>query len=319
MGAQLLGFGVISLCVTCLWILSVMLHDTSIIDGFWGTGFVVLTWLYYFHPDTEGGDTNRKLLISLMISLWGLRLSLYLIWRNWGKGEDARYQRLRTKIGANYWWLSWILVFMLQGTLMPVIGYPILIAQAQEHASLFSLPSHDQPWSNTTALISLGSFMLDALGTITWMMGMFFEVVGDWQLAAFRSNPNNKGKVLDQGVWRYTRHANYFGDSAQWWGVFLFAAGASFSAAANNNNNNHSDNEKSPLISPRTTFGQLTDTQDPSNDPYHRYHDIVHDDNGYHSFQDDIPSDASGYQTHGEAPVNEQHVHSSSSTNSINF
>eukprot|EP00761_Pharyngomonas_kirbyi_P004052 gb/GECH01004056.1/.p1 GENE.gb/GECH01004056.1/~~gb/GECH01004056.1/.p1 ORF type:complete len:307 (+),score=28.80 gb/GECH01004056.1/:1-921(+) len=243
MGAQLLGFGVISLCVTCLWILSVMLHDTSIIDGFWGTGFVVLTWLYYFHPDTEGGDTNRKLLISLMISLWGLRLSLYLIWRNWGKGEDARYQRLRTKIGANYWWLSWILVFMLQGTLMPVIGYPILIAQAQEHASLFSLPSHDQPWSNTTALISLGSFMLDALGTITWMMGMFFEVVGDWQLAAFRSNPNNKGKVLDQGVWRYTRHANYFGDSAQWWGVFLFAAGASFSAAANNNNNNHSSNE----------------------------------------------------------------------------
>ena len=136
----------------------------------------------------------------------GLRLSLYILRRNWGKPEDFRYQKWREESGKRWWWKSLFQVFLLQGLLMWLISTPLLAA----HRS--AAPDH--------------LTFLDITGLVLWSVGFFFEAVGDFQLSRFRGNPANKGKVLDSGVWRYTRHPNYFGDSAQWWGYYLIAAAA---------------------------------------------------------------------------------------------
>jgi steroid 5-alpha reductase family enzyme len=124
--------------------------------------------------------------------IWGLRLTLYILWRNWGKGEDYRYQAWREQAGAKWWW-SFFKVFLLQGFLMWVISAPLLAAQI----------------SSTPARLTL----IDFLAVLVWGVGFFFEAVGDWQLARFKADPSNKGKLLISGVWRYTRHPNYFGDA----------------------------------------------------------------------------------------------------------
>ena len=131
----------------------------------------------------------------------GFGLSLYLAWRNIGKGEDFRYRQFRKKYGENrYWWISFFQTFLLQGVLMWLISY------------LFS--EH-----NTLGRIPLG--ILDFAGIAFWIIGFTFEAGGDFQLALFKADPSNKGKVLDKGFWRYTRHPNYFGDSSVWWGYGL--------------------------------------------------------------------------------------------------
>lgn len=206
MGAQLLGFAVNSILTTALWALSVLLHDVSIIDGYWGFGFVINVWIFFFHSDTQHGDPFRKILIAILATAWGLRLTVYLTWRNWGQGEDPRYQRIRARIGDKFWWLSWVVVFMLQNVLINIISRPLFVAQAYNENSF-------------------GVF--DFSGLIVWTVGMFFETMGDLQLTLFKKNPNNKGKVLCSGVWRYTRHPNYFGDACLWWGMFLVGVGAS--------------------------------------------------------------------------------------------
>ena len=139
-----------------------------------------------------------------MVTVWELRLSLHILWRNWGKPEDYRYQVWRKEAGPRWWWQSYLQVFLLQGILMWIISAPLLSAQRSP------IPSH--------------LILFDILGTAVWLIGFFFEALGDLQLARFKANPMNKGKVMDQGLWRYTRHPNYFGDSAQWWGYYLIAA-----------------------------------------------------------------------------------------------
>jgi len=187
-----------------LWLASLALKNSSIVDIFWGLGFVLANWVYFVL--TPYGAEPRKWLISVLVSIWGLRLSLYILWRNWGKAEDFRYQTWRKEAAAEWWWRSFFRVFLLQGLLLWVISIPLLAAQvAAQPASLQ---------------------VLDYLGLAVWTVGFFFEFMGDLQLARFRSIPSNKGKVLDHGVWRYTRHPNYFGDSAQWWGYFLIAVSA---------------------------------------------------------------------------------------------
>ncbi len=188
--------------MTLLWLVSLALRDSSIVDPFWGTGFVVANWVYF--ALTPDGFVGRKWLISILVTLWGLRLSLYLLWRNWGKGEDFRYQKWRQEAGARWWWQSYFKVFVLQGVLLWIISAPLLAA----HLS----PTPDR------------LTVLDALAIPVWLIGFFFEAAGDLQLARFKANPANKGKVLDRGVWRYTRHPNYFGDAAQWWAFYLVAA-----------------------------------------------------------------------------------------------
>ena len=185
-----------------LWLLSLILKNASIVDIFWGTGFVISGWVYF--ALTPDGFPVRKLLLMILATLWGLRLSLYILYRNWGKAEDFRYQVWRKEAGAAWWWRSFFKVFLLQGVLMWIISAPLLAAQFR------SMPDR--------------LTVLDYLGAAVWLIGFFFEAAGDLQLARFKANPENKGKVMDRGVWRYTRHPNYFGDSAQWWGYYLIAA-----------------------------------------------------------------------------------------------
>ncbi|MGB7117721.1 MAG: DUF1295 domain-containing protein [Anaerolineales bacterium] len=187
-----------------LWMISLLLKDSSIVDIFWGTGFVITAWFYFFL--TPDGFAARKLLIVILTTIWGLRLSIHILLRNWGHGEDYRYQQWRQEAGSNWWWRSFFKVFLLQGAVMWIISAPLLAAQSNP---------------NPARLI-----WLDYLGAILWGIGFFFEAVGDWQLARFRANPDNKGKLLNTGLWRYTRHPNYFGDAAQWWGFYLIATAA---------------------------------------------------------------------------------------------
>lgn len=187
--------------MTVLWLVSLSIKDASIVDIFWGAGFVISVWFYFFL--TGEGFFARKLILVLLTSIWGLRLTFYVGKRNIGKGEDFRYRNWRDEFGERWWWLSYLRVFMLQGALMWVIGLPLLAAQ------FYVLPGR-LSW-------------LDGLAGLVWLVGFFFEAVGDWQLSHFKADPANKGKLLNSGVWRYTRHPNYFGDAAQWWGFYLFA------------------------------------------------------------------------------------------------
>jgi steroid 5-alpha reductase family enzyme len=195
---------IILVLMTLLWLLSLALKNASIVDIFWGTGFVVVTWISFLL--TPQGTFARKLLLSLLVTIWGLRLSLYILWRNWGKPEDFRYQAWRKENGAAWWWRSFFKVFFLQGILMWIIAAPLVAAQ------ISAQPDH---------LIWLG-----CVAVLLWLYGFTFEAAGDWQLARFKANPNNKGKLLTTGVWRYTRHPNYFGDATQWWAYYLLALSA---------------------------------------------------------------------------------------------
>jgi steroid 5-alpha reductase family enzyme len=194
----------IQVMMALLWIVSIRLKNVSIVDPFWGLGFVVAALLYFMKGE---GFEVRKILIMTMTALWGLRLSIYLWWRNAGKGEDFRYRQFRQDFGEKrYWWISYFQVFFLQGVLMWLISAPLLGAQFYGSE------------------VNLG--WLDFLGVFLWVVGFTFEAGGDFQLARFKSNPENKGKVLNSGFWRYTRHPNYFGDAAVWWGFALVCMAA---------------------------------------------------------------------------------------------
>lgn len=190
--------------MTLLWLLSLALKNSSIVDIFWGTGFVIVAWAAFLL--TPGGFLPRKLLLGALVTIWGLRLSLYLLWRNHGKPEDFRYQVWRKEAGAAWWWRSFFKVFFLQGVLLWIISTPLLAAQ---------IGAGPDPLT-----------WLDYVAIPVWLIGFFFEAAGDWQLARFKADPANKGKVLNTGVWRYTRHPNYFGDAAQWWAYYLIALAA---------------------------------------------------------------------------------------------
>ena len=192
---------VILVLMTLLWLVSLALKNSSIVDIFWGTGFVVTTWTAFVL--TPVGFPTRKLLISMLVSVWGLRLSLHIALRNRGKHEDFRYQAWRREAGKAWWWRSYFKVFLLQGVLMWIIGAPLLAAQISATPNRLTL--------------------IDFVAIIIWLVGFFFEAVGDWQLAQFKANPVNKGQLMNQGVWQYTRHPNYFGDATQWWGFYLAA------------------------------------------------------------------------------------------------
>ncbi len=203
--AALSGLVLLLGMMTAIWLASVALRDASLVDRFWGLGFVVVGWFYL---GTAGGWTQaswRARLLVVLVTLWGLRLSLHLTRRNWGHGEDHRYQHMRAGHGAKFWWVSLFTVFLLQGGLAWIIAMPLLVA-------LRSAGSDGAVWIG--------------LGVLLWVTGFGFESIGDRQLTRFRSNPANTGKVLDSGLWRYTRHPNYFGDALLWWGYFGFAAAA---------------------------------------------------------------------------------------------
>ena len=190
--------------MSILWIISVIIKNVSIVDLFWGFGFVLTNVFYFISTDGLG---LRKVILLILVSIWGFRLTGYLSWRNIGKGEDYRYKQFRRKYGENrYWWISFFQTFLLQGILMWLISAPLLGAQY-----------HGQEKSPG---------ILDYAGIAFWITGFIFETIGDYQLARFKADPSNKGKVLSSGLWRYTRHPNYFGDSAVWWGYGFLCLGA---------------------------------------------------------------------------------------------
>lgn len=204
LGTWLTVGGVILSLMITLWLLSLVLRDASIVDIFWGTGFVIAAWVALaLAPDKS---LPRPWLLVGLATVWGLRLSLHLLRRNWGRPEDFRYAEWRRQNGARWWWFSLFQVFLLQGVLMWIVSAPLIVGRGVGSAATLN-------W-------------LDGLGLAVWLVGFFFEAVGDWQLARFKADPANRGKLLDSGVWRYTRHPNYFGDAAQWWGFFLIAAAA---------------------------------------------------------------------------------------------
>ena len=133
-----------------------------------------------------------------------MRLSLYLLWRNWGHGEDRRYRAMREHHGSRFWRVSLLTVFLLQGAILWIVSMPIQIAMITETTNPFG-------W-------------LDLAGVAVWSCGLFFEAVGDFQMARFQADPQHAGQVMDRGLWRLTRHPNYFGDFCIWWGLYLIAA-----------------------------------------------------------------------------------------------
>ncbi len=195
---------IILILITLLWILSVIIKNVSIVDLFWGLGYVVVNSYYFF----MSGEMNaRKILIFTLVSIWGFRLFIYLAFRNIGKGEDFRYQTFRKNYGPErYWWFSFFQTFLLQGVLIMLVSLPLLGANMGSYSG------------------SLNGF--DYLGILVWIIGFVFEAGGDFQLSRFKKNPANKGKVLNTGFWKYTRHPNYFGDSAVWWSFALFSIAA---------------------------------------------------------------------------------------------
>ena len=182
------------------WVISVRMRDASIVDIFWGLAFVTIAWATYAVGD---GAPDRKRLLAVLVTIWGVRLAAYLAKRNLGHGEDFRYQHMRSK-RPNFTSFSLYGVFGLQGALAWIVSLPVQIAM------------HDDTPQ------SLG--WLTIIGAIVWAVGLFFEAVGDWQLTRFKADPASKGQVMDTGLWRYTRHPNYFGDFCVWWGLLLIAA-----------------------------------------------------------------------------------------------
>lgn len=186
--------------VTGLWLISLRMEDAGIVDIFWGPGIAAMAWWYAVDVGLASLGVKHWIFLGI-VTLWAVRLGGYLAWRNLGKPEDYRYARMRKSAGNTWWWFSFFKVFFLQGMIIWTIS------------SVFWLilnGSTEWTW-------------IDTAGLALWAIGFYFEAVGDWQLARFKSAPENKGKVLDMGLWRYTRHPNYFGDACVWWGYFLLA------------------------------------------------------------------------------------------------
>lgn len=186
--------------LTLVWVASLVQRDASLVDRVWGLGFVVVAGFYWWSAGRPGGAAT---LLFGLVAVWGVRLSAYLTWRNWGHGEDYRYQAMRTRSPNTFALRSFVTVFLLQAVILWVVSAPLLVALRRA-----------QPIGHWLVLVGLALFAV----------GFYFEAVGDFQLTRFRADPANRGKVLDTGVWRYTRHPNYFGDACVWWGFYCFAA-----------------------------------------------------------------------------------------------
>jgi steroid 5-alpha reductase family enzyme len=195
------GLAVVSAAAFLVWLLSLYKRDVSVVDSLWPLLFILLgisnaVFAAHWGP--------RSILVLAFVTLWGLRLAIYITSRNWGHEEDRRYQVIRARNEPHFALKSLYLVFALQAVMAWVISLPL-------HGAIMN----DGPlraW--------------DGVGAMLWLVGIVFEAGGDWQLARFKANPANHGKVMDHGLWRYTRHPNYFGDFCVWWGFYAIAVGA---------------------------------------------------------------------------------------------
>jgi steroid 5-alpha reductase family enzyme len=186
--------------MTTVFLLAMKLQDNSIVDIAYGLGFVLIGWSTYL---LYGSGQPRQLLLLLLVSIWGLRLATHIGLRKRSEqGEDSRYRQWRESWGKTFVWRSFLQIFMLQGTVIYMVALPLLLVIAK--------PGEELGW-------------LDLFGLMIWLVGFIFEAIGDWQLLRFKRNPMNRGRIIQMGLWRFTRHPNYFGEATLWWGVFLIA------------------------------------------------------------------------------------------------
>jgi steroid 5-alpha reductase family enzyme len=179
-----------------VWIFSVPLRDASLVDRFWGLGFVVVALVWW----SLSGYPGTAWVVLIPVILWGLRLSAHIAWRNWGHGEDARYTAMREdRTDQAFAIRSLFTIFWLQGALVALIALPML-ASVQGGVPVWPLVG---------------------LGWAVWLFGFLYETVADWQLARFKADPVNRGLVMDRGLWRFSRHPNYFGEIVLWLGYGL--------------------------------------------------------------------------------------------------
>lgn len=208
-GAWLIALAAILLAAVAAWVVSVIRRDVSIVDSLWSL-LILLGLVTYIVASGAGGA--RAWLVTALVAAWALRLSLHITVRNHGEPEDRRYQSIRRNNEPHFWLKSLYIVFLLQGFLAWVVCLPAVAAVgAQTPSGPLAFP-----WST----------LLTGLGVTLWLVGMFFEVVGDWQLTRFRRDRKTADAVLDTGLWRYTRHPNYFGEALLWWGLYLLALSA---------------------------------------------------------------------------------------------
>lgn len=177
------------------WLISVIKHDASIVDSFWSV-FFLAAGLIYFEPAGW-----REWIVLALLAVWAIRLSSHITLRSIGEEEDRRYQDIRAKYSPGFAYKSFFIIFLFQAVLAWVLTLPLF--------AIFSEPAE------------FG--LLAMIATLIVLFGLTFEAVGDWQLKRFKDNPDNKGKVMDRGLWAYTRHPNYFGEATLWWGFALFA------------------------------------------------------------------------------------------------
>ncbi len=181
------------------FLISLAVKRNDVADIAWGLGFIMLAVFSYVQGEF---DLDRGFLVTLLVLIWGSRLSYHIFRRNRNKSEDKRYAAWRVAWGKLFVVRSYAQVFLLQGVLMLLISIPVIMIN--------------------TAQTSVWT-VFDILGLLVWVCGFYFESVGDRQLRTFLSDPTNKGKILNTGLWKYTRHPNYFGEVAQWWGIWIIA------------------------------------------------------------------------------------------------
>lgn len=192
--------------MSCMFIIGLLAKDNSLIDIAYGPAFVIACWGAWLFG--EGTAVHfRPLLLLVLVTLWGGRLGLHIGLRHRGRGEDFRYRAFREAWGKTLVWRSFLQIYLLQGTVVLVVSLPILLAIAS--------PGGGLRWT-------------DFLGVLLFGLGFFFEAVGDWQLTRFKKDPAHRGQTIEEGLWRYTRHPNYFGEATLWWGIFFIGLGSPF-------------------------------------------------------------------------------------------
>jgi steroid 5-alpha reductase family enzyme len=179
------------------FVVAVVKKRNDIADVAWGLGFVWVSWLAY----ALGTGNDQAVLLNVLVTFWGVRLAFHIYTRNRGKGEDFRYAQWR-KEWRHFYTRSFLQVFMLQGLFMYIIAWPVMFVNLSG---------------------SVGWQLWDVAGVLVWLFGFLFESIGDYQLAQFKKDSGNKGRLITTGLWHYTRHPNYFGEAVQWWGIFMIA------------------------------------------------------------------------------------------------
>ena len=195
LGVMLWGY------MTLWFLISLIKRRNDVADVAWGVGFVLLAWTSFF---LSGGSGARGILVGILVSIWGLRLSWHIHARHRGKPEDFRYTTWRREWGKWFYARSYAQVYLLQGALLFLVALPMLIINRRPRGTVG---------------------FLRGMGVCVWLLGFLFESVGDAELARFASDPLNRRKILQTGLWQYTRHPNYFGEVVQWWGIWLLAVG----------------------------------------------------------------------------------------------